>query len=355
MKRSIVCFFVFIVFFQTFLILSNNVAGPRDIPITGFYEGMAFSYIDGNYFAADGHHYISLMKEDGTIELKIGGPGTGPGEIMRLSWFALHPKTGEVYTVEQYGGNKRISRFNKNGEHKGELEFQADSVDWSSFSHIAFDSRGNAYIQANRLFLSGKYKEADIISEENAIFKFDEHTKKADKIYSFTYKHSADKWEHGNVEIPFAGSLRWLIADDRIIIREPHNGHIKIYSLNGDILNKAGLPFEAEAVFEDDIKAWARMLMSNPIISSTDFWTSNTPIPEQKPVNGGELIYDGAGTIITRNFSNREWAFIDLSTLNIEVRQLRGSLIYATERDFYFLTRNDEGAPVIRIINRDQS
>lgn len=336
-----------------FIICLSSVAEEeplfRDIIIRDFYEGMPIKIHKDKIFMQEGFHSIKAVDFDGQVLGSIGKHGKQPGEIMRLSWFAINPSDDNIYITEAFGGNQRISIFSKNGDYISEYKFKTTD-EWISFSQIEFDSKGNVFIQANRLFSSDNYKQAGIVSEENAIFKFDE--KGYRKVYSMSYKQSADRWEYGNVSIPYSNTLSWLIAKDRIIVRDSHSEYIKVLDTEGNELGSIKLPFEREKFTEYDMEKWIDDIKDDDLITDIDFWKHNTPLPEYKPVSAGTLVYDGKETIFSRNYNNNSWAFINIIKGDLELRNLGGSLIMADENNFYFLTVDEQGNTVIRIIKR---
>jgi hypothetical protein len=338
----------------------------------GFSEEIFKDIILGGHFMIDRQGYIytnfdenSIDKysSDGKFLLKIGRKGSGPSDIKRLGSFGINPVDSILYVTEFYGGNKWISKFSTDGKYLGELNCE---IDWKIFwglSTIKFDKVGNVCLKIAKVSYR-QCKDFEIEIEESAIQKFSPSGKKLKTIYKLIANSSAVKEKKGNFPIPFENFLNWTVYGDKVLINEGHSNFISVLSLEGNLERKIPLPFKREKVTGKDFDAWEkRMKESKEIrnriaagIVDLRYWKGRMPFPEYKPFTYWGMLVDSHGNLYIRQFTDRIWAKIDLSSGKNSIITFPNddSLMYIWKEYFFFTNEDEDGELIIKKISEKE-
>lgn len=320
---------------------------------------------EGNFLVSAGNHAIAKYSPNGEFLLKMGQKGEGPGDIKRLGWFALHPKSNLIYVTESFGGSKWISTFSREGKFLGHWKCELDWPKYDGLACINFDSNGNVYIETTKSRYE-RYKDFSLGKVENHLLKFSPEGKRLKKIHTFIADFNATKGGKGNITIPFTNYLYWTVFNDKIIVRENHDDFISIYDSDGNLVKKIPLPFKKEKVSDIDLDEWEAKLRSVQWVKKgiaegwfdLKYWRKRLPFPEYKPVSGSLMFVDSHGFLYSSkhpgyNLMENRWAKIDLASGDVEVVQLKpGEKIIAIWKDDFFIKRTDDDEePIVIKIN----
>lgn len=308
---------------------------------------------EGNFIAKGDEHHLEMFSKSGELIRKIGRPGEGPGDIKRLSWFAVEPISNNIYITEFFGGNRRISIFDKTGDYAGHLVPGLDFDIWGALSGIDFDSKGNLYVQASRVKAIQK-QNYRISQMENSIFRFDSNGKNKMKVYSMVYNQSVDT-HIGNFTIPFNNYLYWAVCNNMLIVREHSDKYLQVLDLGGKIIKNIDLPFEAEKVTEEDIESWLNTMKRWRADLDLNMLRDLVPIPEYKPISGYMIVSDGKYTVLSQRYDRNEYAVIDLKKYKVtKVIETEHRIISLTDDKIYFIRTDDLGNDIIMIESRSK-
>ncbi len=323
-----------------------------------------------NFFSDTSRYQIAKYNSNGQELFKIGQRGEGPGDIKRLGWFAINPKDSLLYVTELANGNKRISVFSPlNGKFVRLWPCKLQWEKWDAISQIQFDNQGNIYLQTEKSDWR-PLKNFTIGTVERVIIKFDIQGNKIKEMYRLKSEFMAQLAGKGNITIPYSNYLTWGISGDRLFVREHYGQHIKILSLEGNLLEKISLPFPKKKITTEDIDDWQKRVSGNPSIKQgiqegwfdLKFWRKNLPFPKFKWVSGGLLFFGPNGEIYSQKatgYGNKKkniWAMISPSLNKIIVHSFPGrhKLRYLKNNYFYFTTKNEEGETILRILEKDK-
>jgi len=342
--------------------------------IKGIYLGRNFIVDDDyNVYSDYDSHIIVKYSGKGERLLEIGRSGEGPGDIKRLGWFMINPKTNLLYVTEFEDGNKRISIFSTgDGKFMGSWSFEFDWRKWQGLPFIQFDLKGNIYLETDRTLWT-RYKDFQLGSTENSLLKYSPDGKNLEELYNLKYSFNAEKGGKGNITIPFSNYLFWEICQDKIVIRENYDQYIKVYNIDGSLLKKLKLPFKKAKVSKADIEDWENWFKSLPLFKrgiaegwyDFNFWKRNLPFPEYKPVSGGRLFVDSKGFIYSRKYpgykgNDNLWAKINIENGHIKLISFptNYNLKFIKDRFFYFSKvdlEGEEDTVIVKVEENDLS
>ena len=313
----------------------------------------------GTIYTSSGRHYICQFTPEGELIHCFGGKGDGPSTILRLGWFAINPLDGHLYVTELREGHRWISIFDNEGVYQGEWKIDFDWTRGFGLSTIFFDPAGNGYILAMKNHMR-PHRDYKIGSTERLILKFAPDGTFVREIYRFESDFCVESGGRGNITIPFHNYLHFTVASTFIAIRESKSRYIDVYDLNGNPVRKLSLPFARRGLTERDREDWYARIESFRTSRpqwDIDFWKKRMPFPETRPVSGRPLLHDGAGVLLSKNYTGLNetepsiWVRIDPrsgQTTRQEMPNDERLLLVKNGEAYVYVMENDDEGVVVR-------